>query len=160
MNIGLRELSGTFHVPKDWVLLERTILLLYGCCSMLDPELNPIAIIQPYLRDFVFGNRDFAQIAMEALRDVAMSAVTLPEDMRRYLTRANRGELEVSVRGVQESAQAVYAAGRQIIYTAIGLFTGYEALEAWRRHELVMARWFAIAAGVAAALLLLSSIFA
>ena len=41
MNIGLRELSGAFHVPKDWVLLERTILLLYGCCSLLDPELNP-----------------------------------------------------------------------------------------------------------------------
>jgi ubiquinone biosynthesis protein len=160
MNIGLREISGAFHVPKDWVLLERTILLLYGCCSLLDPELNPIAIIQPYLRDFVFGNRDFAQIAMEALRDVAMSAMTLPEDMRRYLTRANRGELEVSVRGVQESAQAVYAAGRQIIYTAIGLFSGYEALEAWRRHEEVMAKGFAIAAGIASALLFLSSIFA
>ena len=60
MNIGLRELSGAFHVPKDWVLLERTILLLYGCCSLLDPELNPVAIIQPYLQDFVLGNRDFA----------------------------------------------------------------------------------------------------
>ncbi len=158
MNIGLREISGAFHVPKDWVLLERTILLLYGCCSLLDPELNPVAIIQPYLRDFVFGNRDFAQIAMEALRDVAMGAMTLPDDMRRYLTRANRGELEVSVRGVQEGAQAVYAAGRQIIYTAIGLFTGYEALEAWRRHEYMMARGFAIAAGTATLLLLLSSV--
>ncbi len=99
MNIGLRELSGAFHVPKDWVLLERTILLLYGCCSLLDPELNPVAIIQPYLQDFVLGNRDFAQIAIEAVRDMAMSAMTLPEDMRRYLTRANRGELEVRVRG-------------------------------------------------------------
>ncbi len=47
MNIGLKELSGAFHVPKDWVLLERTILLLYGCCTLLDPELNPMAIIQP-----------------------------------------------------------------------------------------------------------------
>ncbi len=91
MNIGLRELSGAFHVPKDWVLLERTILLLYGCCSLLDPELNPVAIIQPYLQDFVLGNRDFTQIAMEAIRDMAMSAMTLPEDMRRYLIKANRG---------------------------------------------------------------------
>lgn len=158
MNIGLREISGAFHVPKDWVLLERTILLLYGCCSLLDPELNPVAIIQPYLRDFVFGNRDFAQIAMEALRDVAMSAMTLPEDMRRYLTRANRGELEVTVRGVQESAQAVYAVGRQIIYTGVGLFATFEAVEAWRRHEWALARGFAIAAGVAAAVLVLSSL--
>ena len=24
MNVGLREMSGSFHIPKDWVLLERT----------------------------------------------------------------------------------------------------------------------------------------
>jgi predicted unusual protein kinase regulating ubiquinone biosynthesis (AarF/ABC1/UbiB family) len=158
MNIGLREISGAFHVPKDWVLLERTILLLYGCCTLLDPELNPVAIIQPYLRDFVLGNRDFAQIAMEALRDVAMSAMTLPEDMRRYLTRANRGELEVTVRGVQESAVAVYAVGRQIIYAGVALFALHEAVDAWNRHDLPLARAFAIATGVAAALLALSSV--
>ncbi len=91
MNVGLKELSGVFHIPRDWVLLERTILLVYGSCALLDPELNPMAIIQPYLQDFVLGNRDFAEIAIEAVRDMAMSAMTLPEDMRRYLTRANRG---------------------------------------------------------------------
>jgi ubiquinone biosynthesis protein len=157
MNIGLRELSGAFHVPKDLVLLERTILLLYGCCSLLDPDLNPVAIIQPYLQDFVLGNRDFAQIAIETVRDMAMSAMTLPEDMRRYLTKANRGELEVRVRGLQEGGRAVYAVGRQIIYTSIGLFAGSEALESWRHHELEAARWLAIVAAIAVVLLLLSS---
>jgi ubiquinone biosynthesis protein len=159
MNIGLRELSGAFHVPKDWVLLERTILLLYGCCSLLDPDLNPVAIIQPYLQDFVLGNRDFAQIAIEAVRDMAMSAMTLPEDLRRYLTKANRAELEVRVRGVQEGGRAIYAVGRQIIYTAIALFAGSEALESWRRHELALARGLAIAAACATAMLVLSSLF-
>jgi ubiquinone biosynthesis protein len=158
MNIGLRELSGAFHIPKDWVLLERTILLLYGCCSLLDPDLNPVAIIQPYLQDFVLGNRDFTAIAIEAVRDMAMSAMTLPEDMRRYLTRANRGELEVRVRGVQEGGRAVYAVGRQMIYTAIGLFAAYQALESWRRQELAMARGLTVVASVAGTLLLLSSL--
>ncbi len=158
MNIGLRELSGAFHVPKDWVLLERTILLLYGCCSLLDPELNPVAIIQPYLRDFVLGNRDFTQIAMEAIRDMAVSAMTLPEDMRRYLGKANKGELQVRVAGVQEGARTVYAAARQIIYTAIGLFAGVEALESWRRGEVGLARGLTAAAGAMAALLLVSSV--
>jgi len=159
MDIGLRELSGAFHIPKDFVLLERTILLLYGCCALLDPELNPVAIIQPYLQDFVFGNRDFTQIAVEAIRDVAMSAMTLPEDMRRYLIKANRGELEVRVRGVQEGAHAVYAVGRQIIYTSIGLVAGFEALESWRRQEWELARAIGGVAIGAAVLLLLSSVF-
>jgi ubiquinone biosynthesis protein len=158
MNIGLRELSSAFHIPRDWVLLERTLLLVYGCCSLLDPELNPVAIIQPYLREYVLGSRDFAQVAMEAIRDMAMSAVTLPEDMRRYLTRANRGELEVRVRGVQEGAKAVYAIGRQLIYASVGLFAAHEAVDAWRRHELLLTRGFAGLAAGAAVVLALSSV--
>jgi predicted unusual protein kinase regulating ubiquinone biosynthesis (AarF/ABC1/UbiB family) len=160
MNVGLKELSSAFHVPRDWVLLERTILLLYGCCTVLDPELNPMAIIQPYLKDFVLGNRDWTQIAIEAIRETAMSAVTLPEDMHKYLTRATRGELEVRVRGVQEGARTIYAVGRQIIYTAIGIACGVAALQLHFRGEDRLARWcvgVAIACGV---LLLLSSIFA
>ena len=160
MNIGLRELSGAFHIPKDWVLLERTLLLLYGSCSLLDPELNPVAIIQPYLRDFVLGNRDFAQIAMEAIRDMAMSAMTLPEDMRRYLTKANRGEMEVRVRGLNDGARTIYAAARQLIYTAIGLFAAVEALDSWRRREMELAHGLGGVAIAAALLLVASSVFA
>ncbi|MBV9947328.1 MAG: AarF/ABC1/UbiB kinase family protein [Myxococcales bacterium] len=160
MDIGLRELSGAFHIPKDWVLLERTILLLFGCCSLLDPELNPVAIIQPYLRDFVLGNRDFAKIAVEAIREMTMSAMTLPEDMRRYLSRANRGELEVRVRGLREGARTVYAAARQLIYTAVFLFGAGEALESYRREETTLARVFAGLAAAAAVLFVLSSVFA
>jgi len=159
MNVGLRELSGSFHIPRDWVLLERTILLLYGCCTLLDPDLNPVAIIQPYLRQFVLGNRDFAQIAMEAVRDMAMSAMTLPEDMRRYLVKANRGELDVRVRGVYEGARTVYTAARQVIYTSIGLVAAYQAIESYRRHEVELTKWLGGVAIAMGAMLLLSSLW-
>ncbi len=148
MNIGLKELSGAFHVPKDWVLLERTILLLYGCCTMLDSELNPMAIIQPYLQEFVLGNRDWTRIAVEAVREMALSAITLPDDIKKYLTKATRGELEVRVRGVQDGARTVYAIGRQLIYTALGIATGFAGLELHVRGEDRPARvLFAVAIG-------------
>jgi predicted unusual protein kinase regulating ubiquinone biosynthesis (AarF/ABC1/UbiB family) len=160
MNIGMKELSSSFHIPKDWVLLERTIILLYGCCSMLDPELNPMGIIQPYLQDFVFGNRDWQQIALETVREMAMSAVTLPEDLKKYLVRATRGELEVKVKGVQEGARTIYATGRQLVWTAIGVASGWAALELHLHNEDALARWplgVAIACGL---MLLALSIFA
>lgn len=135
MNVGLKELSDAFHIPRDWVLLERTILLVYGCCSMLDPELNPMGIIQPYLQDFVLGNRDWQKVAMETVRDMALRAVTLPEDLRKYLQRATRGEMEVRVKGVQEGARTLYTVGRQLIYTAIGIAAGYAALSLHSRGE-------------------------
>ena len=141
MNIGIKELSSTFLIPRDWVLLERTILLLYGCCTLLDPELNPASIIKPYLQDFVLGNRDWQQLAMEAVRDMAMGAVTLPEDFRKYLTKATRGELEMRVRGVQEGGKTVYVAGRQIIDAAFTIACGFAALQLHFHGEDVLARW-------------------
>jgi ubiquinone biosynthesis protein len=132
MNVGLKELSGVFHIPRDWVLLERTILLVYGCCSMLDPELNPMGIIQPYLQDFVLGNRDWQKIVVETMRDMALKAVTLPEDLHKYLVRATRGEMEVKVKGVQDGARAMYAIGRQIIYIGLAIACGFTALA---RHD-------------------------
>ena len=159
MNVGLRELSDTFHVPRDWVLLERTLLLLYGCCASLDPDLNPMAIIKPYLQDFVLGNRDFTQIAMETVRDMALKAVTLPEDLRKYLVRATRGEMEIRVRGLNDGARTIYAVGRQIIYTAIAIASGVAALQLHFRGENEYARWAAYVACGAFALLILSSLF-
>ncbi len=128
MNVGLRELSGAFHVPRDWVLLERTILLVYGCCSPLDPELNPMAIIQPYLQEFVLGNRDWQKVAMETVREMALGAVTLPDDLRKYLVRATRGDLEVKVRGLPEGVRALVVVGRQLVLTAVGIAAGFAAL--------------------------------
>jgi sulfite exporter TauE/SafE len=63
------------------------------------------------------------------------------------------------VRGLQEGGRAVYAVGRQVIYTAIGLFAGSEALESWRRHELAMARNLGLVAALSGVMLLLSSLF-
>jgi len=160
MNVGLKELSGAFHVPRDWVLLERTILLVYGSCALLDPELNPMAIIQPYLQEFVLGNRDWQKVAMDTVRDMALGAVTLPDDLRKYLVRATRGEMEVRVRGVQEGARTIYAIGRQLIYTAIALSTGFAAM--WlhaRGEDGTPMRVLLGIAGFCAFMLILSSIF-
>jgi ubiquinone biosynthesis protein len=159
MNVGIKELSHVFHIPKDWVLLERTLLLVYGSCSTLDPELNPMGIIQPYLNDFVLGNRDWREIAMETVRDMALSAVTLPEDMRKYLHRATRGELEFRVNGVQDGARAVYAVGRQAIYTAIGIASGFAGMHYQDRGDPSTARLLFFVTGMATLLFLGSSVF-
>jgi len=87
-----------------------------------------MGIIQPYMQEFVLGNRDWRQIAMETVRDMALGAVTLPEDLKKYLVRATRGEMEVRVRGVQEGARTIYAIGRQLIYTAFAIACGVAAL--------------------------------
>jgi len=135
MNIGLRELSSVFHIPRDWVLLERTLLLLTGVCTQLDPEMSPMEVVGPYLQEFVLGERDWTKIALEAIKDMALQAVTLPEDLRKYLTRAVRGELEVKVKGLPDSARLLYAAVRQAIYAGGAMSASIGALVLHLHHE-------------------------
>jgi predicted unusual protein kinase regulating ubiquinone biosynthesis (AarF/ABC1/UbiB family) len=160
MNIGLRELSGTFHVPRDWVLLERTLLLLAGVCTQLDPEMSPMEVVGPYLQEFVLGERDWTKITLEAAKDIALQAITLPEDLRKYLTRAVRGELEVKVKGLPEGARLIYAAVRQAVYAAAALVSAVSALVLHLHEEVQLASYCLYGAGGFAFLFLLSALFA
>ncbi len=47
MDVSIRDLADHFYVPKEWILLERTVLLLMGLCTDLDPTLNPMQVIRP-----------------------------------------------------------------------------------------------------------------
>ena len=120
LDISFRDLTSTFEVPKDWVLLERTLLLLLGLCTFLDPAMNPMRTIQPYLQEFVLGrDRDWVALMRTAVRDMALSALTIPEGIQRFLARANRGELEVRIHGLRESAGLLYAASHQLMYAIL-----------------------------------------
>jgi predicted unusual protein kinase regulating ubiquinone biosynthesis (AarF/ABC1/UbiB family) len=122
MNIGIRDLSSSFKVPRDFVLLERVLILLFGLVSYLDPDLNPTSVVYPYIQDFVLGkDRDWESIIIDSLREVGLSYLTLPQDIRRVLNKVRRGEIEVRSTGSEARAKLRYSQGRQYIYTAFTL---------------------------------------
>ena len=122
LNVSLRDILQHFHVPKEWILLERTLLLLLGLCTELDPKLEPMQVIRPYISEFVLGkDRDLSRLLVETTRDVLGTALALPGDLRRFLSRAGRGQLEVRFRGVDEGARLLYTLGHQVIYAACGI---------------------------------------
>ncbi len=160
MNVGLKELSSSIHVPRDWVLLERTLLLLTGTCTLLDPEMNPMAIVRPYLEKFVLGNRDWTQIAIEAIRDTALRAVGLPEAVDNYIKRAVRGELEVRVPGVRDGFDSLYALGRQAMFLGGSLAFGGAALWLHVTHgQTELAKALLWPAGIFGGLFVIAALF-
>jgi ubiquinone biosynthesis protein len=160
LDVSFRELTSTFQVPKDWVLLERTLLLLLGVCTYLDPGMNPMRTIQPYLEEFVLGrDKDWMALVRSAVKEMAFSALTIPEGINRFLSRANRGELEVRIQGLRESANLIYAAARQVIYTLLAIASGFIAYLSRNRGDEALERMGIIAA-VISLLLLLGSMFA
>jgi ubiquinone biosynthesis protein len=158
MNLTVNELSGAFHIPRDWVLLQRTFLLLAGVCTELDPQLNPVEVVRPYLQEFVLGNRDWTQIALEAGKGMAMQAIALPGDLRKYLNRAVRGELEVGVKGLTDGARLLYRAVRQALYAGLAVAFGWGALQLWMHGDRTIAKYSAGLGGLML-LLMLGSMF-
>ncbi len=158
LDVSLRDLMDHFHVPKEWILLERTLLLLLGLCTELDPTLNPMQVIRPYIEEMVLGqDRDWSKFLVETTRDLVTNAAQLPGELRKFLARAQRGQLELRHRpGPSDSARLLYSLGHQLIYTAFTL----AALTAWLifdgREDFPRAEWALRAAGLSGALLLLS----
>jgi hypothetical protein len=116
-------------------------------------------VVAPYLQEFVLGERDWTKITLEAAKDIALQAITLPEDLRKYLTRAVRGELEIKVKGLPDGARLVYAAVRQAIYAAGAMVSVVCALVLHLHQETQLALYGAYSAGGFTLLFLLSVIF-
>jgi hypothetical protein len=121
--------------------------------------MNPMEVVRPYLQEFVFGNRDFSQIVLEAGKDIVLSAVTLPEDLRKYLSRAVKGDLEVRVRGLLEGARAVRSAVRQACYAAFAVTAFLAGVVLRVHHDIPFSNGCFVASGALVVIFFLSGFF-
>jgi ubiquinone biosynthesis protein len=157
LNVSLADLRDAFHVPKEWVLLERTLLLLLGVCTTLDPEMNPIGAIQPYVDRFLLGEKkEWSEAVLEAAREATLSALSLPGELGRFITMASRGDLKVQVTPLEEGVQAVYTVGQQLLWGFLGTAAVAFALVFDGRGQPHARTWAEIAAGGAGLMLALS----
>jgi ubiquinone biosynthesis protein len=154
LNVSLADLKDAFHIPKEWILLERTLLLLLGVCTTLDPEMNPTDVIQPYLERFLLGEKkQWSELVLEASREMALSALSLPAELQRFMDRALRGELELRVRGLDENARVLYSVGQQLLWGMLGAVSAVLAVVFDGRAQTQAALGAKIAAGVFAVFL-------
>jgi predicted unusual protein kinase regulating ubiquinone biosynthesis (AarF/ABC1/UbiB family) len=154
MDISLRELSANFHVPKEWILLERTLLLLMGLCTALDPQMNPMTVVRPYMERFVLGDEaDWQGFAVETAKDLMLSLTALPADIRKLMQSAREGDLAFRLHNLERPTRALVKVGHQGILVAIGIAGASFALVLEGRGDLERAEWAWWTARVAGVLL-------
>lgn len=142
MDISIRELSENFHVPKEIIVLQRTLLLLMGLCTELDPSLNPMTVIRPYLESFVLGEGgDWSELLVETSKDLVMSVTALPAEMRKFMRSAHQGELQIKFKNLDTSTQVMYRLGHQLIFAGVGIAGAAFAVILEGRDDLARAAW-------------------
>ena len=91
-----------FQIPQDLLLLGRTVAILSGMCTGLDPEFNVWENIRPYAEDLVKselgGNWEMWWGEIEV---VLRSLISLPRRLDGLLNQIERGELQVQAPGLE-----------------------------------------------------------
>lgn len=132
LDISFRDLTRIFTVPKEWVLFERASILTLGLCTEIDPNMNPIHTVGPYLQQFVIGNdTDVKSQIGTAVREMAMSAIAIPDKTNRFLERANRGDVRFQISGLRDAALLLYAAVQQFLFGLLAM--GFGIFAVWSR---------------------------
>lgn len=125
MNIGIRELTAAFHMPREWVLLERTALQLTGICSQVDSSLSPASIIRPYLEEFVLGkDTDWSQMLFDVTKEKVLSFLSLPKLFEKLIHQSLRGKLTFKIDKIENSGKLIYLGLQQLacaLLASVGL---------------------------------------
>jgi len=91
-----------FQIPQDLLLLGRTVAILSGMCTGLDPGFNVWESIRPYAEDLVKselgGNWEMWWGEIEV---ILKSLISLPRRLDGMLGKVERGELQVQAPGVE-----------------------------------------------------------
>jgi ubiquinone biosynthesis protein len=116
--VGFSGVSGTVQVPRDWVLMNRMITLLLGISSTLDPTLNPLDVVRPYLREFVLGEKEnLVTFVTGLLRRSVSTTLGLPDELHRVLQKIEKGKFETQTPDIRDGAKLLYQVGQQFVLT-------------------------------------------
>ncbi|MGB0388811.1 MAG: ABC1 kinase family protein [Ardenticatenaceae bacterium] len=83
-----------FQVPQDFIFLGRTLAMLSGLATGLDPNFSPVGGLEPFARQLI--SAEGGNVVSEAAREiseVAMILFALPRRLDRVLRRIEDGEL-------------------------------------------------------------------
>ncbi len=101
--------DDAIQVPGELAFLGRTIAILVGLATALDPDINLISLFAPYTQRFMTEEHGgVAGFAADRVRGVAADVAELPELSNRVLHRLDEGDIETQIRwldGVREIRQ-------------------------------------------------------
>ena len=89
-------LSMPFQAPNDLLMLLRTVAILSGMCTGLDPNFNLWTQLAPYAQKMIASDSASGlDVILDQLGDVLQVLIALPSQTSRVLTKMEQGELAV-----------------------------------------------------------------
>ena len=149
VGVSVTDLAAAFRVPRDWILLERTALLLVGLCGSLAPDVNPLTVIEPYIKPLT---RDVTSKSAGALWDrvqtEARRALALPSRIDRVLGDLEAGRIAVRQPDVTAATDRLVGAVRSLAWSVGAVGAGGIGFAAWAAGSAGLGVGLAVLAGL------------
>jgi predicted unusual protein kinase regulating ubiquinone biosynthesis (AarF/ABC1/UbiB family) len=115
--INIKEMTQIMQIPKDWVLLNRAVVLVGGVVFLLKPDWNPVQTLKPYLEEQLIGGKGgLANLILDSVKLQANALLTLPVETQKALKRLNQGKVEIEVKGIQKGFGQIQMIGQQMVW--------------------------------------------
>jgi predicted unusual protein kinase regulating ubiquinone biosynthesis (AarF/ABC1/UbiB family) len=109
-----------FQMPQNLIMLGRTIAILSGMCTGLEPEFNVWGEVAPYAQKLVADEaKDNWRVWLDEALEMLKALVALPSQAARTLTLAERGDLKVQAPQVSRQLERIDSSVNR---AAAGLF--------------------------------------
>lgn len=120
MKIDLRDISNNIRIPKEYILLNRTIVLLLGNTFALAPQLNALNVVRPYIKENLLNQKeDFISIITGAVKNQIATAISLPKELSSFLKNAEQQDIYDEVKGIRLLLGKLYRLGKVFFFSLI-----------------------------------------
>jgi predicted unusual protein kinase regulating ubiquinone biosynthesis (AarF/ABC1/UbiB family) len=104
-----------FQVPEDLILLGRTVAILSGMCTGLNPQFNVWNAIAPFAQKLIADEAgEGLSFWLGEAGNWARTVVGLPRQLESALARLERGDVSLSVPRLERQLSGVEAALRRV----------------------------------------------
>ena len=130
-------------MPTHFFLLGRSMVAIEGVVHQLDPELDMMKVVRPFLLRTVARNYnpfEFMKRALGSIHEMGMYMEEFPRDLKSAIRKINTGEIKVDLRhqGIDPLVHTINRVSKQIISAVIvsALIIGSSLLIASNIHPL------------------------
>jgi predicted unusual protein kinase regulating ubiquinone biosynthesis (AarF/ABC1/UbiB family) len=122
MNTRFKEFSGSFRIPKDYILLGRTFSLLLGISLVLRPGENPLKYLLPMFKKY-FKDLD-TTTWMKQIGIFGKNILSMPNLINDTANQFRSGNSSLKTPDIWRSARLLYILGQQLalLLSSVSLF--------------------------------------
>ncbi|MBK6997423.1 MAG: AarF/ABC1/UbiB kinase family protein [Lewinellaceae bacterium] len=147
--IGFRGIAGTVQVPKDYVLLSRTITLLLGLSNTLDPAYNPLETVLPFAQEYLLKEKGGTiGYIRNLLQRTLTNALALPDELHKTLRKVRSGELEIRTPDIEAGVKMLTRVVRRLSFAVLAIGMAFFSLRMWEMGWVEESHWGFGVAGV------------